>query len=156
MKWRTYTFHEFQLKDLYEILKLRTEIFVKEQECPYQEIDDRDDSAYHITGKEEGELIAYARVLPAGMEFPEVSIGRVAVRMDQRKKGFGDEIFKKTLNTVKNKFGEVPIMLCAQTYLVDFYEKYGFEKVGKEFVLDGIEHVKMKVENSNETFLKEY
>lgn len=137
-------FRELTAGELFEIYKLRVSVFVVEQSCPYQEVDEADRSAYHLWLEDEGELAAYARVLPAGCTFEDVSIGRViAVR---RRQGLGSRIVAAAIDTAREKFGARSITIEAQVYARALYEKAGFTQTSEEFLEDGIPHIRMRWE----------
>ena len=136
-------FSELTTKELFEIYRLRISVFVVEQKCPYQEVDDADCSAYHLWLKDEDGIAAYARVLPAGIKFPIVSIGRViAVK---RRRGLGGEILKAAIGLAETKLDADKITVEAQVYARSLYEKYGFRQVSEEFLEDGIPHIYMQL-----------
>lgn len=136
-------FRELTAGELFEIYKLRVSVFVVEQSCPYQEVDEADRSAYHLWLEDEGEIAAYARVLPAGGTFEDVSIGRViAVR---RRQGLGSRIVAAAIDTAREKFAARSITIEAQTYARALYEKAGFVQTSEEFLEDGIPHIQMKL-----------
>lgn len=138
-------FRELSAGELFEIYKLRVSVFVVEQNCPYQEVDEADRSAYHLWLEDAGELAAYARVLPAGCTFEDVSIGRViAVR---RRQGLGSRIVAAAIDTAREKFDARSITIEAQVYARALYEKAGFTQTSEEFMEDGIPHIRMKWEH---------
>ena len=134
-------FEELDINELYEILRLRVDVFVVEQNCPYPEIDGIDRDAFHIFGKENGEIGAYARIY---MEDGEVHLGRVIAK--KRRKGYGSLILKEAIEAAKNFYQAKQIHIEAQTYAKRLYEKAGFVQISQPFFLDGIEHVKMVLE----------
>ncbi|MGS2762662.1 GNAT family N-acetyltransferase [Sinomicrobium sp. M5D2P9] len=136
-------FNELTLQELYDILQLRSEVFVVEQDCVYQDIDGKDGKALHVIGKKEGRIVAYTRLFPGGTYFEEASIGRVVVSKSERQYGYGHDIIKASIEAVKNHFGENKIKISAQEYLVRFYEKHGFVKIGEGYLEDGIPHIAM-------------
>ena len=134
-------FSELTTEELFDIYKLRVSVFVVEQSCPYQEVDSTDKTAYHIWLKEDGELLAYLRVLPRGAVREEVSLGRViAVR---RRCGLGSRILAAGIRTAVERFGADCIVIEAQTYARGLYEKAGFVQTSEEFLEDGIPHIQM-------------
>ena len=134
-------FSELTTEELFDIYKLRVSVFVVEQNCPYQEVDSADKTAYHIWLKEDGELLAYLRVLPRGVVREEVSLGRViAVR---RRCGLGSRILAAGIRTAVERFGADCIVIEAQTYARGPYEKAGFVQTSEEFLEDGIPHIQM-------------
>ena len=134
-------FYELTLDELYKILKVRTSIFVVEQNCPYQELDDLDQNSYHIYLEEDNQIIAYARVIPKDNPFHEVSIGRVLVT--NRRHGYGTKIVQKAIEVAIEKYHAEKIVIEAQTYVKKMYENVGFKQISMPFLEDGIEHVKM-------------
>ena len=137
-------FSELSADELFAIYKLRVSVFVVEQKCPYQEIDDADRVAYHLWLKDENGIEAYARVLPQGITFPTASIGRViAVK---RRCGLGSKIVEAAINTAKAKFRADKITIGAQVYARSLYEKHGFRQTSEEFWEDGILHIQMQRE----------
>ena len=137
-------FSELSAEELFEIYKLRVSVFVVEQECPYQEVDDADKSAYHVWLRDEDGIEAYARVLPAGVAFPTAAIGRViAVK---RRCGLGTKIVAAAIDTAKDRLGADKITIEAQVYARTLYEKAGFRQTSEEFLEDGIPHIQMQLE----------
>lgn len=136
-------FEDLRLQELYEILQLRSEVFVVEQDCVYQDIDGKDQKAIHVLGTEKDKLVAYTRIFPPGVYFQEAAIGRVVVKDSSRKNKFGHEILKASVKTIKARFKTGTIKLSAQTYLTRFYESHGFEQIGEGYLEDGIPHIAM-------------
>lgn len=134
-------FTELELQELYEILSLRNEVFVVEQNCPYQDIDGRDEEAYHVCLKDENGIRAYLRVLSHGPQ--EAAIGRVIAV--ERRKGLATKALEVGIRTAKERFGARSIYLEAQTYARSLYEKQGFVQCGEEFLEDGIPHIPMRL-----------
>ena len=137
-------FNELTLDELYKILKVRTSIFVVEQNCPYQELDDLDQSSYHIYLEEDNQIIAYARVISKDNPFHEVSIGRVLVT--KRRHGYGTKVVQKAIEVATEKYHVEKIVIEAQTYVKKMYENVGFKQISMPFLEDGIEHIKMVYE----------
>ncbi|HLV51542.1 MAG TPA: GNAT family N-acetyltransferase [Flavobacterium sp.] len=137
------TFEELSKNQLYDILQLRSEVFVVEQDCVYQDVDGKDERALHILGFEEGKLVAYARCFQPGDYFDEASIGRVLVRENYRKLGYGHKITEAAIEAIKTKYKADKIKISAQTYLVIFYESHGFKTFGDRYLEDGIPHIAM-------------
>ncbi len=134
-------FHELSLDELYRIMKLRVDIFVVEQNCPYAELDDRDQKAMHVWLEDGGEMLAYLRVMDRGVENESVSIGRVlSVR---RRCGLGTRLLLKGIQVAQDVYGADAVYLEAQTYARGLYEKVGFRQVSEPFLLDGIPHIRM-------------
>ncbi len=136
-------FHELTTKELYEILKARTEIFVIEQNCVYQDMDDKDYESLHVFYEEEGKIIAYLRAFPkeAGM----IQMGRVLTL--QHGMGFGGKILKEGIHQIQKRFCPRQIYIEAQCYAIGFYEREGFHVCSEEFLEDGIPHVQMILKN---------
>ena len=143
LKIITKSFTELTTTELYAILQLRSEVFVVEQDCVYQDIDDKDQKAIHIIGYKNTKVIAYTRIFKSGDYFKKASIGRVVVKKSERKYGYGHVIMKHSINIIKTNFKETIIKISAQKYLKDFYESHGFTLVGEEYLEDGIPHIGM-------------
>lgn len=141
MQVKIKSFEDLTNRELYEILKLRVDVFVVEQECPYPEIDGKDYNAFHIYLENQGQILAYARVYK---EKDEIHIGRVIAK--ERRKGYATLILKEAIRAAREKYQARKIHIEAQTYAKKLYEKVGFEEVSEAFLLDGIEHVKMVLE----------
>lgn len=136
-------FAELNTEEIYEIIKLRNEVFVVEQKCIYQDCDDRDKSSYHLFGIEDGKIIAYLRILQKGISYNEISIGRVLVDIDYRGRGLAREIMLKAIYFIKNNLNEKEIRISAQEYLTDFYKSLGFVINSNGYLEDGIPHIEM-------------
>ena len=136
-------FKELSLEELVDIYKMRVAVFVVEQQCPYQEIDDADKKAYHLYLKDDDGIQAYARVLPAGTTFEEVSLGRVIAI--KRRCGLGSRIVNAAIDIAKEKFNAETIKIEAQVYAKGLYEKAGFVQVSEPFFEDGISHILMEL-----------
>ena len=142
--WKIKAFNELSIHELYEIFRLRLEVFCVEQNAAYQDADGKDLTAYHICGyNEQKELIAYARILPPGVAFNEVSIGRVVSSPKARGTGAGRALFTNALQFAIQKFGNVPVRISAQSYLIKFYSGFGFKTVGEEYLEDSLPHTEM-------------
>lgn len=137
------TFDELHTGELYQILQLRSKVFVVEQNCVYQDLDDKDYMALHIIGKRNDVLVAYTRIFKQGDYFKEASIGRVTVKMEERGHGYGLQIMEASINAIIDRFGPVPIRISAQKYLIAFYNSLGFTEMGNEYLEDGIPHIDM-------------
>jgi ElaA protein len=148
VNWTTKHFKDLSVDEYFEILHLRTAIFVVEQDCPYQEVDEKDRKSYHLFGKSEnGEVIAVTRILPKGISYNEISIGRVALKKEYRGKGIAGELMKESLMFIEKQFGKEDIRISAQTYLFNYYSKFGFQSVGEEYLEDNIPHIEMLRKN---------
>ena len=143
MKITTYTYQQLSKEKLYQIIKLRLEVFVLEQNCIYQDLDNKDQKAIHLVGEEEGKVIAYTRLFKKGDYFENASIGRVIVKKESRKKDYGKIIMQKSIEELKNEHNEENIEISAQKYLIKFYDDLGFKKIGEEYLEDNIPHIKM-------------
>src|SRR5690606_27622786 len=137
------TFEQLTKEELYELLALRSEVFVVEQECVYQDIDFKDQKALHILGKIKGRLVAYTRVFNAHDYFEKASIGRVLVNDPYREHGYGHMILKASIEAICSYFKEQPIIISAQQYLEKFYNLHGFFTIGEGYLEDEIPHIKM-------------
>lgn len=142
--WTTKAFKDLSVDEYFEILHLRIAIFVVEQNCPYQEVDEKDRQSYHLYGRaENGEVIAVTRILPPNISYDEVSIGRVALKKEYRGKGIADELMNETLLFIDQKYGNQQVRISAQVYLLNYYTKHGFQTTGKEYLEDNIPHMEM-------------
>ncbi len=137
------TFEELTTAELYQILELRSEVFVVEQDCVYQDLDGKDQKALHVIGSIEGKLVAYTRIFKSNDYFKEASIGRVVVSPTERKYGYGLEIVRAAILAVEAYYNEKRIRISAQKYLIRFYNNLGFKEVGEEYLEDGIPHLQM-------------
>jgi ElaA protein len=136
-------FEELSTSELYAILQLRSEVFVVEQDCVYQDLDGKDDKALHVIGFKEDRVAAYTRLFNAGDYFKEASIGRVVVSPKFRKDGYGVEIMKASIKAIQENYQDTTIRISAQKYLLKFYNSLGFVQEGQEYLEDGIPHVAM-------------
>ena len=143
MPFKFKSFDELTASELYDILQLRSEIFVVEQNCVYNDLDGLDKSATHQFFKKDGEIIAYSRLLKPGTRFPEFSIGRVVVKQSERGTGLGIEMMEAAKNYIVNEWGATKIKVSAQQYLQRFYENLAFEIVTEIYLEDGIPHFGM-------------
>lgn len=137
------TFEELTKEELYQILRLRSAVFVVEQNCVYQDLDNKDWKAIHLIGVEHGEIVAYIRILKPGDYFDAAAIGRVVVNPAQRKRGYARLLMEAALEEISKRFGKTPVALSAQTYLTTFYGDLGFVTVGEAYLEDGISHIRM-------------
>jgi len=143
MTWYIKRFDELTSLEMYRILQERTAIFVVEQNCPYQEVDGKDLASYHLYKEENGEIVAYSRLLPAGIAYTEASIGRVIVKREYRGKGLAQELFRKSIEFIQYELKEDKIKIQAQHYLEKFYNSYGFEPISDVYLEDDIPHIDM-------------
>lgn len=149
LEWKLKKFHELSSNELYSILKLRCEVFIVEQKCPYEDIDGKDIPSYHLFLEDNGVILSYLRIIPQGISFDEVSIGRVLVNSLYRKNGYGREMMNKAIDFVINDMKESSIKIGAQSYLKDFYKSIGFNEISQEFLEDDIPHIYMLYEKSS-------
>lgn len=140
-------FDELNVHELYKILKLRSDVFVVEQACIYPDPDGKDLGAYHVWLQEDGEILAYLRVLAAGVSYEEASIGRVIAA--RRRCGLGSRVVAEGIRVARERMGADAIRIEAQTYARGLYEKLGFKQTSEEFLEDGIPHIEMLLEMKN-------
>lgn len=150
LSWSLKKFEELSVQELYSILQLRNIVFAIEQNCVYPDMDDKDQSSYHIMCWSKGllpeqkeELVAYARILPPGLVYKEPSIGRIVTAATVRGTGAGKELVKRAIDHVEELYGKTPIRISAQVYLIKFYTAFGFATVGDSYIEDSIEHIEM-------------
>ena len=142
--WHSKTFAELSVGELYELLRLRAEIFVVEQDCTYQDCDDKDQASIHIYGTVNGEMVAYTRIIPVSeSSYDTPSIDRVLTSSTIRGKGNGYELMMKAMECCKDNFGIGGITISAQEHLEGYYEKLGFLRASEPYLEDGILHIKM-------------
>lgn len=140
LKCKLKEFKELTTEELYEILKLRAEVFVVEQNCPYQDLDDKDQSSYHLFLEDNGQIISVLRILPENIAYKEMAIGRLIVKKSYRGKGISRKMMVRAMEFITDDLGKEKIRLSGQAYLSDFYQSLGFEKVSEMYLEDGIEH----------------
>jgi ElaA protein len=143
MTWVLKKFDNLTPKELYSILQLRNEVFIVEQNCPYQDLDNKDLYAFHLMGMKEEKLLAYARLLAPGISYSESSIGRVVSSPSVRKTGMGKKLMTECIKEIRNLFQTDTIRIGAQLYLQNFYETFGFSKDGEIYLEDNIPHILM-------------
>jgi ElaA protein len=144
ISWTTLPFDALPPLILYDVLRLRAEVFVVEQNCAYQDVDRRDVQAFHLMGyNDQGELVAYARLFDAGQCYEQASIGRVVVAPAYRRYGLGQALMQQAIMRISGLFGAQPIQIGAQLYLMRFYEGFGFGQLGEPYDEDGIPHIHM-------------
>lgn len=136
-------YQQLTKEELYDLLQLRSEVFVVEQDCVYQDIDGKDQKALHVLGYKNNQLIAYTRLFKPGDYFNEASIGRVVVRDTERTHKYGYDIMKASIDAVTKYYTQSEIRISAQTHLKRFYSNLGFKEVGEEYLEDGIPHINM-------------
>ena len=143
MNWLCKHFDDLSPHELYAIIQLRNEVFVVEQNCVFQDADNKDQGSWHFMGWENNLLAAYTRIIPPGLIYTESSIGRVVTSPAMRKKGIGEELMILSIEQVYKLFGETPIKIGAQLYLQKFYTRLGFQQSSPIYLEDGIEHIHM-------------
>lgn len=143
MKFIVIEFKELTTKQLYSILQLRSEVFVVEQDCVYQDLDSKDSKALHVLGIKNEKIIAYSRIFDSGDYFSKPSIGRIVVKKEHRGSSYGYQLVKKSIEFINKNFTEKSILISAQKYLTKFYNSLGFVQQGEEYLEDGIPHIKM-------------
>jgi ElaA protein len=145
LSWTCKEFEKLDLLELYDILQLRNAVFIVEQNCPYQDCDNKDIPALHLMGKENGKLLAYARLIPPGISYRESSIGRVVSSPDARGKGLGKQLMWECIQQIEKKFPSSSIRIGAQLYLEHFYTSFGFIRDSDVYLEDNIPHVEMLI-----------
>lgn len=143
INWSLKKFDELTPEELYAILQLRNEVFVVEQDCVYQDADDKDQKSLHFCGWDDGKLAAYTRLIPPGVSFEEASIGRVLTASAHRNTGLGRILMQKSISHCFSLFNPGPIRIGAQVYLREFYQSLGFIQSSGEYLEDGIPHIEM-------------
>ena len=141
--WGCKKFDDLSPQELYTIMQLRNEVFVVEQNCVYQDADNKDPHCYHLMGLLNNKLVAYTRLLPPGLAYTEASIGRVVSSPSARGGGVGRELMEKSIEQVSQLFGTTSIKIGAQLYLLKFYTSIGFQQTSTVYLEDNIEHVEM-------------
>ncbi len=143
IKWIFKKFEELIPSELYAIMQLRNEVFVVEQNCVYQDADNKDSLSFHLMGWTQQKLVAYTRILAPGIAFEEASIGRVVTSPSVRRTGIGVELMKASISKTTELFGNLPIRIGAQLYLEKFYTTLGFKKASDTYLEDNIPHIEM-------------
>lgn len=143
IKWKIKKFASLSTTELYDILKLRSEIFVVEQNCAYLDMDGKDKVALHLIGTIDSKIVAYSRLFKPGISFENASIGRVVIEANHRGKKCGQELMKKSIAEINKHFGESKISIGAQLYLKKFYENEGFIQSSEMYLEDTIPHIEM-------------
>ena len=141
--WRFKSFAELTKTELHEIMILRQQVFVVEQNCPYQDADEKDKLSYHLMGYFENELVAYLRLVKPGVSYKEMSFGRIVTSSNYRGRGLGTALMNEGIEQSIKLYDASKNRISAQSHLVPFYQKFGFESTGKEYLEDGIPHVEM-------------
>ncbi len=144
MQWVLKKYKELTLDEFHDILQLRIDVFVVEQNCPYPELDNKDKVAFHFFGIDKTDrIIAYTRIFKPGDYYKEAAFGRVVLHQDFRNQKLGYKLLEQTISKMKQLFGDIPIKIGAQTYLNKFYASFGFQQVGEAYIEDGIPHIYM-------------
>lgn len=143
MEFKKIPFQKLSLQQLYDILQLRSEVFVVEQDCVYQDIDNYDQIAMHVLAYDQNILVAYARILPPKTYFEDSSIGRVITKDTHRKLNLGHKLMQECIAYIESTYTEKTIKISAQQYLIKFYKKNGFVPKGEGYLEDGIPHIAM-------------
>lgn len=141
--WVIKSFEELSTKELYEILKVRQEVFVVEQTCYYLDADGSDEKALHLWAEKQGKIVAYCRIFSQGIKYPETSIGRVLTHPDARNLSLGKILMSFALQAIEIRFKTKECRISAQDYLLDFYKNFGFTDTGKKYLEDDIPHTEM-------------
>lgn len=146
MKWFCKTFQELSLNEFHQILRLRIDVFVVEQNCAYHELDGKDEKAYHLFACDENcnnKLVAYSRIFNIGAYYNEAAFGRVVVDPSYRDRKLGYELVKRSIVFIEDEFNTSTVKISAQTYLNKFYESFGFKQIDSAYLEDGIPHIDM-------------
>lgn len=143
LNWLFKKFDELTAVELYSIMQLRNEVFVVEQNCVYQDADDKDQPSMHLCGWDGAKLVAYTRIIPQGISYTEASIGRVVTSPAYRKTGAGRQLMKESIRRCFSQFNCASIRIGAQVYLTAFYESLGFVPCSSQYLEDGIPHIEM-------------
>jgi ElaA protein len=146
IQWKIKPFETLSTNELYDILRLRSEIFVVEQNCVYLDLDGKDKLALHLFGEFNGKIVAYSRLFRPGISFDNASIGRVVVDANYRDRKWGHDLMREAIAGIKNHFDESKITIGAQLYLKKFYESHGFVQTSEMYLEDDIPHIEMKRE----------
>ncbi|MGL5069161.1 MAG: GNAT family N-acetyltransferase [Sarcina sp.] len=143
MEFKIKKFDELTGSEIYEILKSRSEVFVVEQNCVYQDIDDKDKKSHHLFYEDKGRVVAYVRAIPCGVSYDEASIGRVITLKEYRGTGISKKLMLEAINFIEECYGETKIKISAQEYIKRFYEGVGFKQVTDSYLEDDIPHIGM-------------
>ena len=141
------SFNQLTTNELYDVLQLRSEVFVVEQDCVYQDIDGKDQKALHVLGIKDNKIVAYTRLFKPGDYFNLASIGRVVVKENQRMHKYGYDIMEASIKAIKTNYNTTDIKISAQCYLKRFYNNLNFFEVGEQYLEDDIPHIAMLYKN---------
>ncbi len=145
MEFKCATINDLSSRELLACFRLRSDVFVVEQNCVYPDIDDKDLEAHHLLLLDSGKLMGYCRILPPGLSYKEPSVGRVVVKPSERGKNLGRELMKQSIHQTRELYQNQDIVISAQRYLEKFYTGLGFESEGEGYDEDGIPHIKMRL-----------
>lgn len=148
-EWILKTFAQLTPDELYAILRLRSEVFVVEQNCVFLDMDRKDQRCHHLMGMQDSELVAYTRLVPPGHIYEQPSIGRVVTAPGVRNSGIGKQLMQRSIECIYQLYGAQSIKIGAQLYLKKFYESFGFQQVSDVYLEDGIEHIYMLKTDNN-------
>ena len=144
LNWQIKYYHDLTLNEFHDIIALRLQVFVVEQNCAYLDLDGKDKKSYHLIGRDgKGDVIATARILPPGLAYTDAAIGRVVMNKNNRGNGAGHELMKKCVEFCISEFGNTPIRVSAQKHLEEYYNKHDFIPTGTEYLEDGIPQLEM-------------
>lgn len=143
IEWRFKSYDDLSKSELHQIMVLRQQVFVVEQNCPYQDADEKDTSSHHLMGYIQLKLVAYLRLVKPGISYPEMSFGRIVIATSERGKGIGVALMKEGIIQSKLLYGTTKNRISAQSHLVPFYERFGFSTHGQEYLEDDIPHTEM-------------
>jgi len=144
LEWKIKRFEALSIAELYYLLQLRSEVFVVEQNCVYQDIDGKDHKALHLIGEDNGKIVAYARLFKPKDYFDQASIGRVVVKETSRANKLGHILMREAIQAIETHFDETQITISAQLYLKKFYESHGFIQTSDMYLEDDIPHIEMR------------
>lgn len=141
--WKFKSFNDLTAHELHDFLQLRQQVFIVEQNCPYGDIDKTDKHSFHLMAMANQQVVGYARIIPPGVLYDEVSVGRIVTHQQLRRTGLGKLVVEKSLDECKSLFPNIAIKIMAQSYLRKFYESFGFVVISEEFLEDNIPHIYM-------------
>ena len=147
-EWLCRPFSGLSVDQLFDLLKLRQDVFILEQTCLYPDIEDTDKACHHLLGYQQGELVAVLRIVPPGISYTEPSLGRIATAQSVRRSGIGRKLVQRGIQTLHELYPSRSIRIGAQYYLKNFYASFGFRVVSDVYDLDGIEHIEMTLSQS--------
>ncbi len=145
--WTIKSFNELTVSEMYSVMHLRSKVFVVEQNCVYQDLDNKDQKAIHLLGEYDGKIVCYSRLFNTGDYFENASIGRVVIDPEYRDRKWGNDMMQEAISAILKCFNQTKITISAQLYLQRFYENNGFIKTSDVYLEDDIEHIEMKKEN---------